>query len=418
MTQRRRLMDNIFSLYSLQGLNYLLPLVVTPFLVRRLGADRFGAVAFAVATMQQFVMLTDFGFNFSATRYVAIHKDDVAAVSRCFSAVMTVKLLLVGLSAAILAVLLETIPKMHAEWRVFLVGFLMVAGNALFPSWAFQGLERMRFVAIATAAARLALIPLVFVVVHGPGDYLKAAGLQSGSYLLSAAIGFPLLYRIYPLKWRWPGWRAMGHEMRESFHPFLGAAMGNLIGGSSVLFLGMFKGLAVVGGYSAMERVARAEVMGFAPMMQAVYPHVSGKFASSHAEGRRSMVKWTALPLVLGAIGMGGVAIFARPLVELAYGAKLLPYAHVLQWFSLWAFLALANNLLGVQYLLSSGNSKPFGWSVTVSALVTVALFLILIPRTVTGGALIAVIAGEAVQLGIGLWSIGRIERRVKAEAR
>jgi PST family polysaccharide transporter len=97
---------------------------------------------------------------------------------------------------------------------------------------------------------------------------------------------------------------------------------------------------------------------------------------------------------------------------------KLLPYVHVLQWFSLWAFLALANNLLGVQYLLSSGNSKPFGWSITVSALVTVALFLILIPRTVTGGALIAVIAGEAVQLGIGLWSIGRIERRVKAEAR
>jgi PST family polysaccharide transporter len=157
--------------------------------------------------------------------------------------------------------------------------------------------------------------------------------------------------------------------------------------------------------------------MGFAPMMQAVYPHVSGKFARSHAEGRRSMVKWTALPLVLGAIGMGAVALFARPLVHLAYGAKLLPYVPVLQWFSLWAFLALANNLLGVQYLLSSGNSKPFGWSITVSALVTVGLFLVLIPRTVTGGALTAVIVGEAVQLGIGLWSIRRIERRVKAAA-
>jgi polysaccharide transporter, PST family len=417
MTQRRRLLDNMFSLYSLQGLNYLLPLIVTPFLVRRLGADRFGAVAFAVATMQQFVMLTDFGFNFSATRYVAIHRDDVSLVNKCFSAVMTVKMLLVGLSAVVLAVMIETIPKMHAEWRVFLVGFLMVAGNALFPSWAFQGLERMRFVAIATVLARLALIPLVFVVVHGPQDYLRAAGLQCGSYVLSAAIGFPILYRLYPIQWRWPGWRAMAEQMRESFHPFLGAAMGNLIGGSSVLFLGMFKGLDVVGGYSAMERVARAEVMGFAPMMQAVYPHVSNKFARSHAEGRSSMLKWTVLPLVLGAIGMGAVALFAKPLVHLAYGAKLSPYAPVLQWFSLWAFLALANNLLGVQYLLSSGNSKPFGWSITVSALVTVGLFLILIPRTVTGGALTAVIAGEAVQLAIGLWSIRRIERRVKASA-
>ena len=66
-TDRRRLFDNIVSLYLLQGLNYIVPVAVLPYLVRVLGMETYGLVAVAQSFAQYFNILTDYGFNFSAT---------------------------------------------------------------------------------------------------------------------------------------------------------------------------------------------------------------------------------------------------------------------------------------------------------------------------------------------------------------
>jgi PST family polysaccharide transporter len=415
MTSRRRLADNVASLFLLQGLTTILPLLTVPYLVRTLGANRFGALAFAVATMQQLVILTDFGFNFSATRYIAIHREDTDLVNRCFSAVMTAKLTLLTASGVLMAGLLAWVPKFHAEWPLFAVSFLMVLGNVLFPYWIFQGLERLRFVAIATSIARVVMTALIFILVHGPQDTLRAAFLQTSSFLVSAAIALPMLAAIFPLRPRIAAWADIRLHVRDSIHPFLANFMGSLIGASSVMFLGFYKSMEVVGGYAAMEKVARAEVMGFTPVTQALYPYLSHKFSRSHTEGRRALLRSALALLAIAGVTLATVAIFARPLVHLAFGAKLLPYSPVLSWFSLWAFLSLANTMLGVHYLIGAGYASRFGNAVFWGASVTVILFLVLIPRTVTGGALTAVIAGEIVQVAMIIVSILRIERKLAA---
>jgi PST family polysaccharide transporter len=416
MSSRRRLVDNVASLFLLQGLTTLLPLATLPYLVRTLGQNRFGALSFAVATMQQLVILTDFGFNFSATRYVAIHRDQPELVNRCFSAVMTAKLCLLAASGAAMAVLLRFVPRFHAEWPLFAASFLMVVGNVLFPYWMFQGLERLRFVAIATSIARVLLTALIFMLVHGPQNTLLAAFLQTSSFLVSAAISLPMLYTIFPLRPHFPGWAAVREHMHDSLHPFMANLMGTLIGASSVMFLGFYKPLEVVGGFAAMEKIARAEVMGFTPVTQALYPYLSHKFSRNHAEGRKSLLRSTLAILLVAAGALGAVAAFAHPLVRLAYGARLLPYAPVLSWFSLWAFLSLANTLLGVHYLIGAGYANKFGNAVFFAAIVTVGLFLLLIPRTLTGGALTAVIAGEVVQVAMIIISIVRIESNMRSQ--
>ncbi|HFP0913585.1 TPA: oligosaccharide flippase family protein, partial [Escherichia coli] len=59
---------NIAYLFLVQGSSYLLPLITFPYLVRVLGPEFFGVLGFCQASMQYLVMLTEYGFNWTATQ--------------------------------------------------------------------------------------------------------------------------------------------------------------------------------------------------------------------------------------------------------------------------------------------------------------------------------------------------------------
>ena len=64
----KNVFKNFCSLSVLQGFNYILPLLVLPYLIRTVGLNYFGVLMFSQSIINYFIIIVDYGFNLSATR--------------------------------------------------------------------------------------------------------------------------------------------------------------------------------------------------------------------------------------------------------------------------------------------------------------------------------------------------------------
>ncbi|MBV8475629.1 MAG: oligosaccharide flippase family protein, partial [Acidobacteria bacterium] len=204
LNSRRRLQENIAALSVLQILGYITPLLTVPYLVRVLKPSQFGLLSFAQCIVLYFDLLTDYGFNLSATRAIAAQREEPEAVSRIFWSTLCAKGLLMLGSGMALTLLVAFTPKLRDTPSLYAVSFLYVLGTALFPVWLFQGLEQLKVAAVALGIARLLTVPALFFWVRHEQDVAIAAGIQASVQLTATILIAPILFKRVALGWHPP----------------------------------------------------------------------------------------------------------------------------------------------------------------------------------------------------------------------
>ena len=190
---KKRLTGNFFSLIFLQAANYLLPLATLPYLIRVLGVEKYGLLTFAQSIIIFFNIAVDYGFNLSATRDVAVNKNDLDKISEIFCSVMIIKIVMTVVSLVVLCGMLFFINRLTSDWLLYLTTFGMVIGQAIFPVWYFQGIENMKIITILNISSKLFFTIIIFIFIHTPDDYLKVPAFNSLGYLLAGGLSLAIV---------------------------------------------------------------------------------------------------------------------------------------------------------------------------------------------------------------------------------
>jgi PST family polysaccharide transporter len=393
---RGKILKNVSWLMLLQGFNYLMPLLLIPYLVRVLGPRNFGILAFAQALIQYFVRLTDYGFNYSASRKIAVHRSDSEAVGRIAGAVMVIKALLLLASMVVVAAIVALVPLFREHWLLYLACFGSVVGFVLFPTWLFQGIEKMQYIAICNAAPRSLAVIAIFLLVRRSDQVTLVASLQSAGLVLAGlAAWWPANRGSRLVKVRWPTLREVRAEATEGWHMFVSMAAVSMYLNTNAFVLGFVAGPEAVGYFTAASKIVAAIQNLLDPFSQAIYPHISGLVAKSREEALQFLR--TALRPLAGFAALSSLLLFlgAPILVRVGLGSKFIPATDVLRWLAPIPLIVMLSNIFGIQTMLPFGHDRAFSRILIGAGVLNVVLVLPLAHLFAAPGAAVSLLITE-----------------------
>jgi len=386
---------NAASLYTIQFANYILPLITVPYLVRVLGPEYFGLVAFGQGLIAYFVVFVDYGFALSATRKISIERDDMKAVSRTASTVWAAKGLICVAALAVLLLLVTVVPKLNELTSLLLILYGTVVGNALFPVWIFQGMEKMVFISVINLAMSLLVVIGIFTMVRQPEHYLLYAALISLGAVGAGLTGMGVAFYKFRLQAVIPSMRDIWESLVEGWLLFLSTASVSLYTVGNAFILGLLTNSIVVGYYSAAEKIVKAVRGILSPVGQAAYP----RFSKLALESRCRALEWGKRMLVaISALG-GGLSIAllagATTIVRILLGSEYEPSIVVMRVLAGLPLLIGMSNVLGVQIMLPFGKDRAFMTILLGAGLINIVFAVWLAPIWQAAGMAAAVLISE-----------------------
>ncbi|MBQ3930522.1 MAG: flippase [Paludibacteraceae bacterium] len=266
---------DVLYLVILQGLTYVVPLLVLPYLMETLGPEKYGYIGFSVAAIQYMMLIVDFGFNQSATKRIALAKDNQEELNKIFSATVYAKLFLLTICFAIV-VALSFVPQFKVYSSTLYVMFLTVVGQAFLFVFLFQGLGQIKWISIINAIAKISILPFTFLIVKHEDDYLLAALIQSMVSVVAAVISLIMVYKKHWVKLLPINTALIKNEIKESFPLFISTAATSMYTALFAIILGYISNPYEVGIYTSSDRLIRALCyMLMVPVLQVFYPYIS-----------------------------------------------------------------------------------------------------------------------------------------------
>ncbi len=268
-----KLFQNYVYLSIYQVVNFLVPLVIIPFVIKYTGVNNFGNIAFSYAFINYFTVLTDYGFNMSATRTISLNRSNRKKVNRVYSTIMVTKLIFCIVAFFVFCCLL-LIPFFQKNYLLHLLSFTLVIAQVLTPVWLFQGLEDMKYLAIANTISKVLFALFIILLIKKPSDYLYVNFLQGLGGIIAAVICNIIVLTKLKVKIVSVTTSEIAHEIKDGWVLFLSSLAVNIYVISNAFILGLFASPVQLGYYSVAERVYFALKQFGSVFSQVIYPKV------------------------------------------------------------------------------------------------------------------------------------------------
>ncbi len=398
---RKLIFSNFISLSVLQAANYVVPLIAFPYIIKIFGNNLFGQITFAFAFIQYFILIVDFGLEYTATREISKFRDNKNKLQELFNAILIMKLMIFISITIVFVGLVMIIDRFRNDYLLYFLTYGMVLGQSIFPVWLFQGLEKMKFITIFNVLSKLIFTILVFVLVKQKSDYYIYLVLNSLGYIVAGILSFIAAVKIMHHKFVIPSRESVVAIFNQSKNVFISNVGTSLYITSATFILGIVTARNdVVGYYYVAEKAVRGIRYFISPITQAIFPNLSKRFASGNMKNAIADLKKVLLFLFPVLIIMTLLTyVFAGEISALFFGKSNSEIELNIRILAIIILIGTFNNVLGVLGLINLNMEKHFRNYVLISGLFNIIACTILSYYFLDLGTSISVVLSEILLL-------------------
>ncbi|GAA4295913.1 oligosaccharide flippase family protein [Aestuariibaculum suncheonense] len=340
----RDLRNNFISLLVLRAGNYIIPLLTLPFLVKVLGVEKFGLVAFGEMIVLYFKSVVDYGFDLTGTRSISENREDHKVLDKLINTIFGAKLLLLLVCFLFLVFLILIFPKLNEIKLLLIYSYGIVLGNALLPTWYFQGIEQMKYITIVNLISKISYLLLLFLLVSNESDYIYVPLLNALGLVIGGLVSLYIMKRKFNINFYFPKLEDVFFRLKEDFNIFISTLAPNLYNNSMGVLLGVFTNNIQVGYYSAATKLIEVGNSIINIISTTIFPYLN-----RNIDYRKKLI---SLTLIVGFFSSMFFLIFSKTIVVFLFGDEMLSSVFILKILSLNPLFIAVMSAYGINTLI------------------------------------------------------------------
>tara|TARA_B110000503_G_C7160378_1_gene419398 strand:- start:2295 stop:3557 length:1263 start_codon:yes stop_codon:yes gene_type:complete len=286
MNKLKRILNNnktslidLFFQYFNNGVSYITPLILIPYLILTLGLEGYGKFAFAFAFASYFKIIVDFGFDISVTKHIINYRKMKNVNSSIFSMMFAVKLTLFLLSFLVFFTVIS-IFTINDTTELLIICFLFALSSVFNVDFFFYAFNDVKTITIVNSIIKVVYLILVFSFIKIKEDLLLFAIINISSLISVSLILFVIAINKYTIKFHFYNLRTNRNIfiMKESFNSFISSLAVSLYATTNTFVLGLFGSPYIVGLFSVITKIYRAITSIISSSNYVIYPKLITMF--------------------------------------------------------------------------------------------------------------------------------------------
>lgn len=356
-----RIVQNTGYLTIIELVHLLLPFVALPYVLRTIGPEKYGMVAFAQTIVSYFTIVINYGLDVYAVKEVAVNRDNKESLHDIVSTVISVKMILFVISFVIFLMGFVLVPFMsqHKFLMFCALGPWMI--ELLSPVWFFQGIEKMKYVTIVNCSSLLFYTVTVFIFVHQESDYEFVALLQSSGQFLAGIVAFYCLICIEKVKLHVPKIKMIKDVFRQSLPFWLSRVSSVFNMNLAKTVSGLVLSMESVAAFDLAQKIVNAMIIPTRMLNKAAYPNIA------RSQNKVFATKFLFIVALIAFFFSFAACVMAPFIIEFFAGYRMQEAIDVLRILCIFSFSDSIVICIGACMLISFGYPKPFNQSVIYS---------------------------------------------------
>jgi len=385
-----KVVENYFFMTALQVINTMFGILIYPYLIRTLGAQSYGLFIFAVSVSNYFIIAIEFGFHMPALKIVAENKTDTRVKNNVVSAIFTAKFFIAIAVSALFVIFAFLFSRINTNLALFSVVFSQIIASVIYPSWYFQGIQKMKIPTYIQLTIRVLSLPFLFLFIHTGDDILIYATIFSASNIVNALLCVLYLYKYEYIKYQFVKFSAIKQYFNDA-KPFFWSSSTGVIKEESVnILIGSLFGMSELAFYNLAEKIVKIPRLLTMNINDAIFP----KFISENKKNNVSKIikfeMWIGIAIIALIIifGKWAVLLLGGNEMQSAYPMAVILSITILVWLIVGSYISFVFIPAKKYYFVTKNQFVAllsFLLFFTIGILITKSIYVIIISITLSG---------------------------------